>query len=87
MVAQIMHKYFPVSHFPGLLSGQEHDFFTQLPRLQADVQLHSFSNGTSTATKLDNWQQLRKICSNKSVAMPEKLLKGTIKVHIAQLAT
>ncbi|KAL0029302.1 hypothetical protein WJX79_008934 [Trebouxia sp. C0005] len=45
----------------------------------AEVQLHSFSNGTSTATKTDNWQQIQKICSQQSLPLPAQLMQGTAK--------
>ena len=48
--------------------------------MQADVQLHSFSNGTSTATKTDNWQQIQKICSHKNLPLPVQLMQATAKV-------
>ena len=48
--------------------------------LQTDVQLHSFSNGTSTATRKDNWDQVQKVCSLKQVPLPSPLVQGTIKV-------
>jgi len=49
--------------------------------LQAEVQLHSFSNGTSTATKTDNWQQIQKICSQQSLPLPAQLMQETAKVY------
>ncbi|DBB00658.1 TPA: WW domain binding [Trebouxia sp. C0006] len=45
----------------------------------AEVQLHSFSNGMSTATKTDNWQQIQKICSQQSLPLPAQLMQGTAK--------
>lgn len=44
------------------------------------MQLHSFSNGTSTATRKDNWEQIQKICSLKQVSLPAPLVQGTIQV-------
>jgi len=30
-----------------------------------DIQMHSFSNGTSIQTKLGNWKQLERVCQFK----------------------
>lgn len=45
---------------------------------QADVQLHSFENGTSQHYKQDNWAQLRRCCARQGIALPEPLVAGTM---------
>ncbi|XP_068125190.1 spermatogenesis-associated protein 4 [Hyperolius riggenbachi] len=43
-----------------------------------DIQLHSFDNGTSLATKLGNWSQLEKFFSKRKLSISKELIDGTI---------
>ncbi|KAL3141278.1 hypothetical protein ABBQ38_003613 [Trebouxia sp. C0009 RCD-2024] len=43
----------------------------------ADVHLHSFSNGTSTSTRNDNWRQIQKVCSQKKLPLSSHSVQGT----------
>ncbi|XP_018428730.1 PREDICTED: spermatogenesis-associated protein 4 [Nanorana parkeri] len=43
-----------------------------------DIQLHSFDNGTSLATKLGNWSQLEKFFLKRTLNVSKELIDGTI---------
>ncbi|KAM4807676.1 spermatogenesis-associated protein 4 [Rhinophrynus dorsalis] len=43
-----------------------------------DIQLHSYDNGTSLATKLSNWSQLEKFFLKRNLAISKELTDGTI---------
>ncbi|XP_072262177.1 spermatogenesis-associated protein 4 [Pyxicephalus adspersus] len=43
-----------------------------------DIQLHSFHNGTSLATKLGNWSQLEKFFQKRKLNVSKELIDGTI---------
>ncbi|XP_075045595.1 spermatogenesis-associated protein 4 [Mixophyes fleayi] len=43
-----------------------------------DIQLHSFGNGTSLATKLGNWSQLEKFFMKRKLNVSKELIDGTI---------
>ncbi|KAM8939448.1 spermatogenesis-associated protein 4 [Pelodytes ibericus] len=43
-----------------------------------DIQLHSYGNGTSLATKLSNWSQLEKFFMKRDLNIPKELLDGTV---------
>ncbi|KAM5192328.1 spermatogenesis-associated protein 4 [Mantella aurantiaca] len=43
-----------------------------------DIQLHSFDNGTSLATKLGNWSQLEKFFLKRKLNISKELIDGTI---------
>ncbi|XP_073462770.1 spermatogenesis-associated protein 4 [Aquarana catesbeiana] len=43
-----------------------------------DIQLHSFDNGTSLATKLGNWSQLEKFFLKRNLNLSKELIDGTI---------
>jgi hypothetical protein len=45
---------------------------------QADVQLHSFENGTSQRYRQDNWAQLQRCCQRQDITLPEALVAGTM---------
>eukprot|EP00951_Prasinocladus_malaysianus_P024909 scaffold216529_cov52-Prasinocladus_malaysianus.AAC.1 len=43
------------------------------------VQMHSFENGHSTATKKDNWAQIQRFCRKwQGASLPEDLVEDTI---------
>ena len=39
-----------------------------------DVTMHSYRNGTSTATRNDNWEQLQRACRKHGFAVPKDLV-------------
>ncbi|XP_075716348.1 spermatogenesis-associated protein 4 [Rhinoderma darwinii] len=43
-----------------------------------DIQMHSFDNGTSLATKLGNWSQLEKFFMKRKLNVSKELIDGTI---------
>ncbi|XP_053311275.1 spermatogenesis-associated protein 4 [Spea bombifrons] len=43
-----------------------------------DIQLPSYSNGTSLATKLGNWSQLEKFFSKRNLNISKELIEGTL---------
>ncbi|XP_044143637.1 spermatogenesis-associated protein 4 [Bufo gargarizans] len=43
-----------------------------------DIQMHSFDNGTSLATKLGNWSQLEKFFMKRNLNVSKELIDGTI---------
>lgn len=45
---------------------------------QADIQMHSYQNGTSERCKLDNWDQIRKACHKNALLIPDKLIEGAV---------
>ena len=47
---------------------------------QADVPLHAYSNGTSSHSRQDNWDQIKKVAQRKSLPIPKDLIEGTMKV-------
>lgn len=46
---------------------------------QEEVEMHSYSTGLSTRTKVDNWQQLLRFFQRKGIAIPEHLAEETIR--------
>lgn len=46
--------------------------------LQADIQMHSYQNGTSERCKRDNWQQIQRVCQKHKMQVPAKIVDGTI---------
>lgn len=47
---------------------------------QADVPLHAYSNATSSHSRQDNWDQIKKVAQRKSLPIPKDLIEGTMKV-------
>lgn len=43
-----------------------------------DIQMHSYTNGTSISTKLGNWQQLERIFSKHGLCFPQEEIEGTV---------
>ncbi|XP_064405626.1 spermatogenesis-associated protein 4-like [Halichondria panicea] len=43
-----------------------------------DIQMHSFSNGTSIQTKLGNWQQLERFFIKEQLDIAKDVIEGTI---------
>eukprot|EP00242_Pyramimonas_sp_CCMP2087_P005462 CAMPEP_0198206094 /NCGR_PEP_ID=MMETSP1445-20131203/9616_1 /TAXON_ID=36898 /ORGANISM="Pyramimonas sp., Strain CCMP2087" /LENGTH=196 /DNA_ID=CAMNT_0043878641 /DNA_START=268 /DNA_END=858 /DNA_ORIENTATION=- len=48
-------------------------------RYYAELQLHSFDNGPSMATKKDNWEQLQKFFLKQGLKIPANLVEATEK--------
>jgi len=44
----------------------------------ADVEMHSYDNGTSLKRKLDNWDQLKRFFVKKGIDIPAALIDGVI---------
>lgn len=54
---------------------------------QADIQMHSFANATSSHYKRDNWNQLKTFCERQGVNLPADLVEGSLQgVHGAAIA-
>lgn len=43
----------------------------------ADASMHAFANGTSTATRADNWAQVQKACRRNGFQLPRDLVAGS----------
>lgn len=43
-----------------------------------DIEMHSFSNGTSLQTKLGNWQQLERFFTKEKLDVAKEFIEGTI---------
>ena len=43
-----------------------------------DIQMHSYTNGTSISTKLGNWQQLERIFFKHGLCFPQEEIEGTV---------
>lgn len=43
-----------------------------------DIQMHSYTNGTSISTKLGNWQQLERMFCKHGLCFPQEEIEGTV---------
>eukprot|EP00878_Enallax_costatus_P044480 GHUV01053122.1.p1 GENE.GHUV01053122.1~~GHUV01053122.1.p1 ORF type:complete len:144 (+),score=33.03 GHUV01053122.1:317-748(+) len=44
----------------------------------ADIQMHSYQNGTSERCKRDNWEQIKRVCQKNDLSIPSNIIEGTI---------
>uniref|UniRef100_A0A383WQE5 Calponin-homology (CH) domain-containing protein n=1 Tax=Tetradesmus obliquus TaxID=3088 RepID=A0A383WQE5_TETOB len=44
----------------------------------ADIQMHSYQNGTSGRCKRDNWEQLQRVANKNELQLPPKIVEGTV---------
>lgn len=49
-----------------------------LRSVQADIQMHSYQNGTSERCKRDNWEQIKRVCQKNELSIPSNVIEGTI---------
>lgn len=66
----------------SLSSHKQPSAETRLPLscklLQADIQMHSYQNGTSERCKRDNWEQLQRVANKNELQLPPKIVEGTV---------